>query len=287
MELNGFFKKRVEDYWVYQDESCFQQSLKFRLPNTNDFGYNTLLGIIKEWSWMANKIEKKLLSLYDDLNLGLCDVCQKCKDDNPDLYSKAVGCWFVGNVYDEQKKKILFIGKNARGMPAKDYEENQNKKGVLDEFRYARDNLWNKSWPYWSYTRSICKELFGSLGMEAVAFTNMVKCNGSDTVDTTTESMKEYCIKELGVVRKEIELIVPTHIVCYTHTHYDNWLPFLFDKSSCLNSAHKAIGRKKMPYAEYECVLGNSNIKVLRVGHPERMLKEDFVSSIVDWLKNN
>ena len=236
---------------------------------------------------MANQIEQKLLSLYDEIDLGLCEICQKCKTENPNLYSKAVGCWFVGNAYEEQKKRILFIGKNARGMPAKGYEENQNEKGFLDEFRYTRDGLWDVSWSYWNYTRAICKELFGSLGMEAVAFTNMVKCNGSDTVDTTTESMKEYCIKDLGVVSKEIEIIKPTHIICYTHTYYDAWLPFSFDRMNCLKSEYKAIGKKYMPYAEYDCELGSSKIKVLRIGHPERLNKEDYISTVVDWVNNS
>ena len=236
---------------------------------------------------MANSIEQKLLSLYDEIGLGLCKICKKCKAENPNLYSRAVGCWFVGNAYGEHKKRILFMGKNARGLPAKAYEENQNEKGFLDEFRYTRDGLWNVSWSYWGYTRAICKELFGSLGMEAVAFTNMVKCNGSDTVDTTTESMKEYCIKDLGVVRKEIEIIKPTHIICYTHTYYDTWLPCLFDKMNCLKSEYKAIGQKKMPYAEYDCELGNSNIKLLRVGHPERLQKKDYISTVIDWVNNN
>ncbi len=236
---------------------------------------------------MPNRIEQKLLSLYDEMNLGHCEICQKCKKENPNLYPKAVGCWFVGKAYEEQKKRILFIGKNARGMPAKDYEENQNGKGFLEEFRYTRDGLWDMSWAYWSYTRAICHELFGSLGMEAIAFTNMVKCNGSDTVDTTTDSMRNHCIYELRVIKKEIETIQPSHVVCYTGGYYDYWLADLFDKLECTEAIHVPIGKKQMPFAEFDATsLGNS-IRVLRIGHPERKQKDAYVSTVVKWVKDN
>lgn len=236
---------------------------------------------------MANAIEQKLVSLYDDIKLGACGICQKCRSDNPGLYSKAVGCWFVGNVFESQEKRLLFIGKNARGMPAEKYAENQNDKGFLEEFRCSRDGLWSVGWPYWRYTSEISRRLFGEAGMEAVAFTNMVKCNGSDTVDTTTASMKDYCINGLRVVRKEIEIIRPTHIIFYTHTQYDDWIPTVFDEIYCLRSENKIIGQKLMPYDEYDCKIGNAGIKALRIGHPERMKKEDYISSVVDWVNNN
>lgn len=167
---------------------------------------------------MLGSLEEKILSCYNEIDLGTCEVCTRCHSDNPTLYSKAVGMWFVGKFFEGQKNRVLFIGKNARGMPATEYKENQNNNGFLAEFRYSRENLIDKSWPYWSYTKEISKRLFGDMVMEAVAFTNMVKCNGSDTIDTTTESMKGYCIGDLAVVRREIEIIKPTHIVLYTGT---------------------------------------------------------------------
>ena len=39
-------------------------------------------------STMPNEIEKKLIFLYDEIGLGTCDICKKCKTDNPGLYSK-------------------------------------------------------------------------------------------------------------------------------------------------------------------------------------------------------
>ncbi len=30
---------------------------------------------------MSNEIENKLISLYDEIRLGSCDICKKCKTD--------------------------------------------------------------------------------------------------------------------------------------------------------------------------------------------------------------
>lgn len=231
-------------------------------------------------------LEQKLVSLYNDIGLGVCDTCKQCKSKNSNLYQKAVGAWFVGKYFEEQKKRILFIGKNARGKPAEDCEENQNHEGFLEEFRYSRETLWGKGWSYWRYTREISKCIFGDLGMEAIAFTNMVKCNGSDTIDTTTNSMKDYCIRELGAVKHEIELIRPTHLVLYTGYAYDQWFFPIFDKVDCLSDTMISIGKRQMPYGIYHCKLGEEKIKVLRIGHPERKKKEDFIAAVVDWVNN-
>lgn len=236
---------------------------------------------------MLGALERRLISCYNEIDLGACEVCKRCRLENPNLYSKAVGAWFVGKYFEEQEKRVLFIGKNARGMPAKEYDENKNTKGFLDEFRYSRENLMGKSWPYWRYTKEISVRLFGDLSMEAIAFTNMVKCNESDKNDTTTDSMKGHCIGDLGVVKRGIEIIKPTHIVLYTGTFYDSWLSFAFDKVDCLSDSVISIGKKKMPYSEYKCMLNDEEIKVLRIGHPERMKKEPFVSAVVNWISNN
>lgn len=236
---------------------------------------------------MLIPLEQKIISMYDDINLGNCDICRQCRIENPDLYSKAVGLWFVGNCYEQQSKKVLFVGKNARGVPAIEFDENQNDKCYLNEFNFSREQLWDKSWAYWSYTKDICNQLFGeNIGMEAVAFTNMVKCNASDSTDTTTNSMKNYCINNLKVIRKEIEIIKPTHIVFYIGNFYNNWLNGIFDECNCILSKNIPIGNKEMPFAEYDCKVENNSIRALRVGHPERMKKDDYVSTIVKWIRS-
>jgi hypothetical protein len=236
---------------------------------------------------LANNVEQALLALYDNIDFGVCEICKKCRAENPKLFPKAVGAWFVGDKFEKQEKRVLFIGKNARGNPANDNEENKNDKNFLNEFCYSRKSLWAKAWHNWSYTKEISRRLFDSAGMEAIAFTNMVKCNSSVTTDTTTDFMKNCCIRDLGVVKKEILTIQPTHIVFYTNSWYDCWLQYAFDSINCMKTESMTIGKKKMPYAEYACKLGDAEIKALRIGHPERMQKEAYISTVVDWIKNN
>ena len=233
---------------------------------------------------MPNALERKLTALYDEIGLGSCEICTRCRAEAPDRYPKAVGCWFVGSEYARQDKRVLFVGKTARGLPASGYAENQNEKGYLEEFRYTRDGLWDEGWAYWRYTREICQALFGPVGMEAAAFTNMVKCNGSDTVDTTTDSMRDHCIRELRVIQREIEVIEPTHVVCYTGERYDPWLADLFDALELREATEIPVGKKRMPFADLDAVSKGRSIRVLRVGHPERKRKDAFVSAVVGWI---
>ena len=45
------------------------------------------------------------------------------------------------------------------------------------------------------------------------------------------------------------------------------------------------IGKKEMPWMEAIGQLNNNLIKILRVGHPERMKKDEYVSAISKWIQ--
>ena len=67
-----------------------------------------------------NDCEKRLLKLYENILTDQNPVCTKCKSNNTDLTSP-VGAWVVGNKFYSHSKRILFVGKNARGNPGKSY----------------------------------------------------------------------------------------------------------------------------------------------------------------------
>ena len=102
--------------------------------------------------------------------------------------------------------------------------------------------------------------------------------------------MKDCCIKDLKIIREEIKVIKPTHIIIYTAKDYDD---YVFGNKSFFDSVRKVkeeeflIGNKEMPYTEAIAVVDNKEINVLRVGHPERKNKQDFVNAIVNFIKNN
>ena len=39
-----------------------------------------------------------------------------------------------------------------------------------------------------------------------------------------------------------------------------------------------------MPWREAEVKIGDTRLNVLRVGHPERMKKVDYVDAVSDWI---
>lgn len=226
-----------------------------------------------------NNAEKRLLELYEKMELGKSKICRDCRLECD--MSMPIGCWFVGNHFYDNEKRILFVGKNARGNPG-------NVHGAfMNQFEYVRDLLWKKSWPYWSYTYAISETIYGTNTPEYIAFTNLVKCNNSPNIDKTPDNVKDYCIKQLGVLRKEIEIILPTHIIFYTSWDYDKYIHEIFEQFDINYNTKKLIGNKNMPWMEATAMLDKNEMKVLRVGHLERKKKEDFVNSIVDWIKSN
>ncbi len=228
-----------------------------------------------------NKIEQDIVNLYQKINVGKNSICAKCKENNKDLF-KPVSVWLVGNKFCEQKKRILFVGKTARG----ECDSNNS-----FQFEYSRKNLWNSGFPFWSYTKEISKQIFNTDSCEYISATNIIKCNSSMGQDTTSSTMKDCCIKDLKIIREEIKVIKPTHIIIYTAKDYDD---YIFGNKSFFDSVRKgkdedyfAVGDKEMPYTEAVALVDNKEINVLRVGHPERKNKQDFVKSIVDFIKNN
>ncbi len=147
-------------------------------------------------------------------------------------------------------------------------------------------------WPYWNYTKEIAKRLYGSAeeGWKRIAFSNIIKCNNSDSVDTATYEMKKYCIVELGVIWKEIEILQPKNVVFYTHWHYDDFIDkfIVGDQYKDITDRNHKIpnGLKEISWWHREFYKDEKLImRMLRTSHPERQQKEGFVSKIVEWIK--
>lgn len=226
-----------------------------------------------------NDIEKEILALYEQIGVGESDVCLKCRETCS--LSMPICCWCVGNHFYDNEQRVLFVGKNARGNPGNIHKSFRN------TFEVTRSRLWNKNWAYWSYTREISKRLYGDDSPEHIAFTNIVKCNDSPDIDTTSYTVKYNCIQELMILRKEIEIINPTHIIFYTSWDYDDFISRIFDFFGVDCDETKKVGAKSMPWLTASTLVNGKEIKVLRIGHPERKKKEDFVNSVVEWVKVN
>ena len=115
----------------------------------------------------------------------------------------------------------------------------------------------------------------------------MVKCNNSHGKDTTSGSMKDHCIGEMKVLKKEIEIIKPTHIIFYTGRYYDYYIPKVFDEDGykVIVNTLQPIGKRNIPWFEAEAKIGNMKFNVLRVWHPERKKKSVYVEALCGWIR--
>lgn len=232
----------------------------------------------------CNEAEQKLLKLYHDMSIGTRDECKDCHDNINNL-SDPISCWCVGKDFYKNPKRILFVGKNARGNPGT--KEN----GFRNTFQATRNYLWDESWPYWSYTREITQTIFGDDSVEHIAFTNIIKCNNSSGNDTTPDLVKENCILKFKILQNEIKIINPTHIIFYTARNYDAYILKVFDTNSykiLYNDDRKQIGsHNTMCWQEATADIDNQSFHILRTGHPQFKKRIDFVNEVSKWIKDN
>lgn len=110
--------------------------------------------------------------MYRDIHLGSSLICDEClkrrKASSGETYPPA-SIWHVGEEYEHDKYKIVFVGKAARGTPGKTTTDH------FIDTRQEADRYFFENWSaYWSYTRTITERLYGDAkeGWKRIAFTN-------------------------------------------------------------------------------------------------------------------
>lgn len=170
----------------------------------------------------------------------------------------------------------------------------------ISESAYCMDNniidwLMNDcSWAYWSYTREIINKVFNNdSGWDNIVFTNAVKCtnvDGDGAADKSTDLMKHQCIDNLNVIFDEIRLAKPKHIVFYTYDFCGaNLLSFPFslgDEAITSRNTKILCGQKKLGWWTRKLKTTWGTVHVLVTNHPERKKKDEYINSIVDWVKS-
>jgi hypothetical protein len=208
----------------------------------------------------------------------------------PSLFGP-IGIWQVGRSYFDDPHRLVFVGKNARGSLRDDVESELSQRGFIDGTTAADQMIGEKWGAYWNYTAEIITRVFGSLslGWERIAFTNLMKCNNSMSMDTTNGAMKENCLKKLGVAWKELDILEPRNIVMFTGDRYDSFIDQWssrfewHDKSRRDNKVPN--GNKTILWWERDCFDGKGRrFRLLRTSHPERQKKEPFVERIARWV---
>ncbi|QQS55165.1 MAG: hypothetical protein IPM89_04945 [Candidatus Competibacteraceae bacterium] len=246
-----------------------------------------------------NQMTQSIFKMYSTLELGKNKICQECKKENTNGFSKPISVWHVGDKFHDNNYKVLFVGKVARGElypNVNDYERH----GIIDATAFGKDSLSNPFSAFWNYTREISVRLFGQKdAIDNIAMTNLIKCNNAmddegrnsdgTTSDYTTVLMKNNCLKKIGVFWKEIDVLMPKNIVVYSHYEYDDYLrhPNSVQTQKEVTNQPRTIGQKKMRWWDRELVMHDGRtVRLLVVSHPQYLLKDDFVNKIVSWIKN-
>jgi hypothetical protein len=203
--------------------------------------------------------------------------------------------WLVGRQFSDSDERVLFVGKPHRGEPGQILDS-----GFIDATALVATTLWHKPWPYWRYTREIAERLYGRNALDFIAMTNLIKCTNVDlkrlgksaSVDRTTFRMAECCISKLGVIWKEIAFLRPRTIIFYTfglHRSLLEAVPIALGGSieewTPQNHLVRCKG-KLLGWWERSCnVPWTDHLRILVVGHPERMAKREYVELISNWVR--
>lgn len=202
----------------------------------------------------------------------------------------------VGQRFSDSVERILFVGKPHRGTPGGILPS-----GIIDPRDMVADSLWDITWPYWSYTREIAENLYGPDASDFIGVTNLIKCTNVraddgelTSTDQTTYGMAESCVLKLGVIWKEVERLEARTVVFYTYGLFRDMLqdvPVALRRSiqQVTSQDHFVQCRnKRLGWWERKCrTVWTDNLRLLVVGHPERMGRTEFVELLTDWLRPN
>lgn len=223
--------------------------------------------------------------------MGSNNLCRQCRSLS-DIKTNALGPWVACSA-ECTSKSILFVGKVARG----DELGEEIAECLEDVTDFGTPFIAKSSWAYWSYTRNIIENVFGDLdsGLNQVTFTNMIKCNNETLQDTTEGIIKDYCISKNRFIWKEIDLLKPKLAIFYTNYSYDNFIEeyrpqySVSFKDNNSRAYQVPIGKKSMPWWD-RCFYDEQQkevFRLLRVGHPERKNKHDYVGKISNWISTH
>jgi hypothetical protein len=249
-------------------------------------------------------MKNEIFDLYKKLQLGNCETCHECRKANlanaPEFYDP-VSIYTIGENFKNSDDTILFVGKTARGGDdnalGSYIDETHTITTAIDATKFGEDALDGKGYTsaYYTYTNEIIKEYFGSYeeGRKNIALTNLVKCNNGTQPDTSIGATKLNCIENLRDILSEVEILIPTRIIFYSNTGYDYFIDKFLPSfaSTTLNITekdHKIEVGEKHPlwwHRDFFDANGKKNMSFLRLSHPERLSKADYVNNVVEWLQ--
>lgn len=217
--------------------------------------------------------------------------CKKCLEKQceyaEDRHNLFCPMWINGQEFNNSKYKVMFVGKVARSENGEHCWQNCFKDGK---------EYYKKPWAFWNYTKEIVKRLYYEYdsckdtinnSYEKIIITNLIKC-GRDGCDKTTENIAKCCICENEFIKKEIDFFQPYNIIFYCYgksKFYYEKLKEAFRKN--IEECKEAETDKSISFNILNVLPNNKKIRCLMIGHPQGKKKEDFVKTVVNFIKNN
>lgn len=233
---------------------------------------------------------ERVARLYEiDLRVPHGNVCRLRCDAR---HKRPLLPWHIGDLYENDPRRLVIVGKPHRAD-----EPTEPRPAGTQDGRATADRLFRtKPWPFWRYTREILGRLYGSPdeGWRRVVLTTIVKCTNATTGraggDTTSNTMKECCIRQAGVIGDELGILAPRTVVLLTGSGYDPWLHRLCwqyrQAWEDRTDRRKVVlcGGHPLPWWEAAITGGGTHVRVLRVGHPRGKPIQAYVTRVTDWI---
>jgi len=232
-----------------------------------------------------------IFKMYQDISIGNNEICNECNKDGD--MERPLSIYYIGEKF-EDGDSIFFVGKTAVGGESIGEVIANSFTDATDFGEESIDGEEENSIvrAFYSYTHAIIESYYGDYetGKKFIALSNIVKCNNGTTNDTTSNSVKDFCINKLGVIWKEVELLSPKRVIFYTYKEYDNFIDS-FRPKNCVR--FEDLSNKNIKIGNKNCLWWHRRFfdkedviicDFLRLNHPQRMYKDDYVDSVLDWL---
>ena len=213
-----------------------------------------------------------------------------------------------GVFYNENKKKLLLIGRAPNGWGSlltanadAFAEDAQRQFNDVHRFNwiesvngtlYSTHDRQNKNRycidtkPFWYYAREIWQALSGEardyyIWTENIAWSNLYKVSPAQSDNPSSESMilqRPACI---DILKRELELYAPTHILLLTG--YDWFAPFSEVFEDVVDTGKRNVMRGASKNEDYvEATARYHDAKVVVACRPEQRDKAGFVEAVVN-----
>lgn len=231
-------------------------------------------------------MKETIFEMYKSISIGQNTICEECNKEKE--LGLPLSLYFVGEKFQPSEDTIMFVGKNAIGGEGIGQIVDNI---FIDSTNFGALSLgleeeWSTRRAFYAYTNEIIKRYYGSyeFGKQFVALTNIIKCNNSSTNDQTSFNTKKFCIEELQVIWREVNVLQPKRIIFYTGRDYDEFIDEFrpsnyFNHIDIEDDETNCWWNRKFINED-----SSTALEILRVFHPQRKIKEEYISKILDWL---